>query len=213
MNTALFGWCGAVCPKFVPGAGSVGAASIGVATALPVGVDNFNEATFSTGLVSGFTGGVSPDLVSNQLSQKTAHHALVTGGVGTNTDGDFIDQRLAQIIGTNQTLAQAAVIGASSGTSVNVSVDTGAQDPLWLLNVDPLGGPNAQNGGVINQAITDNLGGVAGASDVGSYGQLFANTDVSVSNAIVPALVPGPAPAYVANSGVIGTSGGNLSLP
>lgn len=225
LNANLFGMCAGigaaagtitqVCPFFVPAAGSTGANAIGVAAAQALmdganaGVGLFNEATFATGLVSGFQTGTGATTFNNTLSQMTAHHSLVTGGTGTNTDGDYIDQRLAQVIGTNQTLAQSTTIGGSSGTSVAVTVDTNAQNPAWLLNVDPFGGANVQNGGQIQQGVGDNFSG-----GFGDYGQIFANTDVTVVNNITPAAANGAFLTYAATGVQFGTANAaTLTLP
>ncbi|MHB8482135.1 MAG: hypothetical protein ACYDBV_05270 [Nitrospiria bacterium] len=223
LNQQLFGMCAetggvlGACPKFVPNPATatalqaVGGDTTGTipgSTALnPQGsVGAFNEATFLTGLVSGFTQAG----LTNQLSQKTAHHAAVTGGAGNNTDGDFIDQRLSlnnATGGTGQVLNQQVQAGGSSGTSVAIVVDTAGQDPAWLLNVDPYGGPNYQNSGLVNQAVADDT-----SAGLGSYGQLFSNTDVSITNNITNTPVPGAATIYNAASPVFGTGAGG-TLP
>jgi len=218
LNANLFGMCAGagtatgtivqICPHFVPAAGSVGAAAVAIAGAAftGVGIDLFNEATFETGLVTNVGAGVG--LTTATFSQKTTHHSAVTGGAGTNTDGDYIDQRLSQVLAA-QTFGQSTAIGGSSGTSVAVTIDAAGPDPAWLLNVDPFGGPLAANGGQINQSVADsNSGGF------GDYGQMFANTDVTVVNNIT-SVAPNQANAsYNAVAAtLLGPAGPALSLP
>lgn len=226
LNQGLFGMCAqsggvqGACPKFVPNPAIVNAAGTfglllasgggttgtipGSTNANPQGsVGGFNEATFLTGLVSGFTQAG----LTNQLSQQTLHHAAVTGPVGTNADGDYIDQRLSQVTGGVQTLNQAVLAGGSSAASVVVTVDPAGTQAGWALNVDPYGGPNYANSGVVNQAVADsNSGGF------GDYGQLFSNTDVTVVNAITPASVPLPATVYNATAAIF-SGAAPASLP
>lgn len=229
LNANLFGMCAGigaaagtitqVCPTFVPAAGSTGANAIGVASVQTLmdglgtnGLGGFNQATFATGLVSGFQTGTGATTFNNTLAQTTFHNA--NRGVGNLADGDYIDQRLAQVIGTNQTMAQSTTIGGSSGTSVVITDDPNSIDPSWVGNLDPFTGtaagpaPTNDNGGQIQQGIGDNFSG-----GFGDYGQKFANTDVTVTNNIALVPIAGAQTAYAATGAQFGAPGGTLTLP
>lgn len=130
LSQTLFGMCtvALVCPKFVPAAAAASAATIqgliisegggnaadggaGTVTTstIPSGTGNFNQATFMTDIVGSM---VTAGVINNNFSQKTTHHSVAANATGS-ADADFIDQRLSQVLGTVQTLAQSTTIGAS----------------------------------------------------------------------------------------------------
>jgi len=258
LDQTLFGMCArnngvaGNCPKFVPNAANASANTIAglllatgggnapdggagtvASSTIPTGTANFNEATFITGLVS--NGGNTVGTFVNGLSQTTSHHSNVVNGTGAG-NGDFIDQRLAQVIGAVQTLAQSTKIGG--GTAVTVTAPTlgnsngGLIDATWVGNVDAFnavaGGiapatsltPSAAlytaltgagalvgNGGQIQQAVADsNSGGF------GDYGQIFANDDVTVTNGITAPAVGQAATAYTATGVTTGVLAGTISI-
>ena len=258
LSQTLYGMCAftapgtLTCPKFVPTAAAAGTPSLlgllisegggnaldggaGTVTSstIPSNTAAFNEATFITGLVTGFVGGAGA--FTNQLSQHTFHHSVVASSTGSS-DGDYIDQRLSQfnpVSGTGQTLAQSTQIGGSSnGLAVVVTQNPAALDPTFtgmpdpyviLSNVAPTpatlaallassistanaAAALATNGGQISQAVADDASGGAG-----SYGQLFQNDDMTVVNNLSAAPVAGPATTYNAASPIFGgTPGGSL---
>lgn len=256
LSQTLFGMCafsGGVqgnCPKFVPTAAAAGANTIAglliaegggnaadggagtvASSTIPSGTANFNEATFVTGLVGG--AGVAAGTFTNVLSQKTFHHSVIANGTGAS-DGDFIDQRLAQVIGTAQTLAQSTTIGASSGGIAVVAsavIGSGSVDASWIGNVDPYvavaggvaptvnptllasyaalnaAGAFADNGGAITQGIADNNSG-----GFGDYGQMFTNDDMSVTNALGVPQVAQVATIYAATGATTVVPGGTINV-
>lgn len=256
LSQTLFGMCAfsagvqGNCPKFVPTAAAAGANTIAglliasgggnaadggagtvASSTIPSGTANFNEATFVTGLVGG--AGVAAGTFTNVLSQKTFHHSVVANGTGSS-DGDFIDQRLAQVIGTAQTLAQSTTIGGSSNglAVVNAGVLLGASvDASWIGNVDPYvavaggvgtainpyvlasyaalnaAGAFADNGGAITQGIADNNSG-----GFGDYGQMFTNDDMLVTNALGVPQVGQVATIYAATGATTVVPGGTINV-
>jgi hypothetical protein len=192
LDTLLFGYCGGIagvnCPKFLD---VVILSGDGTTSQEPAGTGAFNQANFLTGLVTS----ASDTGFENGLSQKTIHFSVPNG------DGDYIDQRLSQVIGsTDQQLRQVAIIGA--GSAVSSITDGGAVDPLWLT----------LNDGMIWQAIADASAGQNASNDNGSYGQLFHNTTVVTDAGLVPDPVDGIAGGYNAGSAVFGF-GSSAQIP
>lgn len=228
LNSNLYGMCGvAGCPLYVPYAAVTNAASTtlaalyfsqgggltigGVAnpaSTIPSGTGNFDQAVFTTALVSGFadTAAGGSGMV-NELSQYTKHQS---------GEGDFIDQRLAfTVVGANTVTAgsPSGVLNqavAISGGPATTQVDAGAVDSTWKGNVDPyftldptnsVGTQYYTNTGEIAQQVGDNMAGNTNGVDIGSYGQVFNNT-VTVTQALAsPGLPNAPQLLYVPATG------------
>lgn len=231
LDKDLFGHCAGgganaqVCPKFVPANGDVNGAVAAIEATMPLNVDNFNQGTFSAGLVTGMQDDAGSSV--SALSIMTTHHALTAIGA----DGDFFDQRLAtsvSIDGTNagQHMNSTVIMGQGTNAgSMNNFIDPGPPvatmiDPLWLTNAD-LGnaavgiyGGDGANSAVIGQAVTDAMAGANPLMDNGSYGQAFTTHDTAgtPSNAVAPA---NPASSYnVDNVAMVGIGpAGPLAIP
>ncbi len=256
LSQTLFAMCAATCPKFVPIAGTdVSAFSTGNSgnlvsytnatggdgtaafSTVPAGTDNFNQATFETGLVTGFNEGAAANI--GILSQKTYHHNF-NGTSGS--DGDYVDQRLAQQVDANgttaaagqQRFAQTLVASAGSGGTVQgaywneITPGPGGGvniDSTWIGNVDGCGvdlpGPSNVglgngNCGVVNQSISDTnagagINGTTGVVHNGSYGQIFNPLETIGTNTILAAAPAAPNTTYAGPA--ISTAASALTLP
>lgn len=216
----LFGMCAGntatvqVCPKFVPGNGAIGGDVAAIEATMPLNVDNFNQGTFSAGLVTGMQDDAGSSV--SALSIMTTHHALT----GVGQDGDYFDQRLATAVtidGTNagQHMNSTVVMGQGANAG---AMDPNQVDPLWILAggnaaVGIYGG-DGDNSAVVTQAVTDAMAGANALMDNGSYGQAFTTNDTpgTPSNAVAP---PGPAANYnVDNVNMVGIGpAGPLNIP
>jgi len=228
LNQNLYGMCGVGgCPLFVPlnaitqvgigtmaqllfaTGGGVAGTFLNSASTIPANTGAFDQAIFTTGLVSGFSDTLAGGSgMINEISQFTQHQSA---------NGDFIDQRLAfTVVGANTVapgspsgvMNQAVAIAGGPGTT---AVDTGLVDATWKGNVDAFftfdpsnNSPGAQfyfNTAAISQQIGDNNAGSTNGVDIGSYGQVFNNT-VTVTNALAaPGLPNAPQVLYVPATG------------